>query len=168
MKIEKITLCNLTSIEGEQTIDFTEEPLRSAGLFAITGDMGAGKSTILDAICLALYNKAPRFDNVERIPTDDIKLATEKAQQVQAGNTASILRRGQKQGGATIVFETQAGERYEAQWSVRVTRGGNYSSPERVLTQLSPDQHKVDKADIQSTIDHAIGLNYEQFRRTVI
>ena len=168
MKIEKITLCNLTSIEGEQTIDFTEEPLRSAGLFAITGDMGAGKSTILDAICLALYNKAPRFDNVERIPTDDIKLATEKAQQVQAGNTASILRRGQKQGGATIVFETQAGERYEAQWSVRVTRGGNYSSPERVLTQLSPDQHKVDKADIQSTIDHAIGLNYEQFTRTVI
>ena len=77
MKIEKITLSNLTSIEGEQTIDFTEEPLRSAGLFAITGDMGSGKSTILDAICLALYNKAPRFDNVDRIPTDDLKLAKE-------------------------------------------------------------------------------------------
>ena len=72
MKIDKITLCNLTSIEGEQTIDFTEEPLRSAGLFAITGDVGSGKSTILDAICLALYNRAPRFDNVERIPADDL------------------------------------------------------------------------------------------------
>ena len=52
MKIEKITICNLTSIEGKQVIDFTQEPLRSAGLFAITGDTGAGKSTILDAVCL--------------------------------------------------------------------------------------------------------------------
>ena len=60
MKIEKIILRNLTSIEGEQTIDFTREPLRSAGLFAITGDTGAGKSTILDAVCLALYTPAPR------------------------------------------------------------------------------------------------------------
>ena len=60
MKIEKITICNLTSIEGKQVIDFTQEPLRSAGLFAITGDTGAGKSTILDAVCLALYNHAPR------------------------------------------------------------------------------------------------------------
>lgn len=168
MKIEKITLCNLTSIEGEQIIDFTEEPLRSAGLFAITGDMGSGKSTILDAICLALYNKAPRFDNAERIPTDDIKLASEKAQQVQASNAASILRRGQKQGSAAVVFTTSSGARYEAEWSVRITRGGNYSSPERSLTQLSPDHRKFDKAEIQSTIDQAVGLTYEQFTRTVI
>ena len=82
MKIDKITLCNLTSIEGEQTIDFTQEPLRSAGLFAITGDMGSGKSTILDAVCLALYNKAPRFENIERISQDDLRLAAEKQQQV--------------------------------------------------------------------------------------
>ena len=47
MKIDKVTLNNLTSFEGLQTIDFTTEPLRSAGLFAITGDTGAGKSTLL-------------------------------------------------------------------------------------------------------------------------
>ena len=168
MKIEKITLSNLTSIEGEQTIDFTEEPLRSAGLFAITGDMGSGKSTILDAICLALYNKAPRFDNVDRIPTDDLKLAVEKSQQVQANNSASILRRGQKQGGVSVTFTTPSGERYEATWLVRVTRSGNYSSPERSLECLAPHHQKYDKADIQPTLDKAIGLTYEQFTRTVI
>ena len=54
MNIERIVLCNLASIEGEQVIDFTQEPLRSASLFAITGDTGAGKSTLLDDICLAL------------------------------------------------------------------------------------------------------------------
>ena len=130
MKIEKIILNNLTSIEGEQIIDFTAEPLRSAGLFAITGDTGSGKSTILDAICLALYNKAPRFDNVERIPAGDLELVS-SAQQMQAGNVAGILRRGQKEGGATVVFATNDGERYEAEWSIRLTRNGNYKTPER-------------------------------------
>ncbi|MDO4952163.1 MAG: AAA family ATPase, partial [Bacteroidales bacterium] len=61
MRIDKIEICNIASIEGEQQIDFTQEPLKSAGLFAITGKTGAGKSTVLDAVCLALYNEAPRL-----------------------------------------------------------------------------------------------------------
>ena len=168
MKIEKIILRNLTSIEGEQTIDFTREPLRSAGLFAITGDTGAGKSTILDAVCLALYNKAPRFENTEKIPQEDLKLVTDKAQQVQAGNGAGILRRGQKQGGCTVVFTNPAGERFEAAWSVRVKRTGTYDTPERQLTQLAPQRRKVERTEIQQRIEQAVGLNYEQFTRTVI
>lgn len=168
MKIEKIVLNNLTSIEGEQTIDFTQEPLRSAGLFAITGNTGAGKSTILDAICLALYNKAPRFENIERIPQEDLDQATEKVQRVQASRTANILRRGQKEGGCTVVFSTSDGERYEATWSIRVTRGGNYSSPERSLRMLAPHKETVDRAEIDRRIEGAIGLTYAQFTRTVI
>ena len=54
MKILAIKGKNLASIEDTFVIDFTKEPLRSAGIFAITGPTGAGKSTILDAICLAL------------------------------------------------------------------------------------------------------------------
>ncbi len=168
MKIEKIVLNNLTSIEGEQTIDFTQEPLRSAGLFAITGNTGSGKSTILDAICLALYNKAPRFENIERIPQEDLDQATEKVQRVQASRTANILRRGQKEGGCTVVFSTSDGERYEATWSIRVTRGGNYSSPERSLCMLAPHKETVDRAEIDRRIEGAIGLTYAQFTRTVI
>ncbi len=169
MKIEKITLCNLTSIEGEQVIDFTEEPLRSAGLFAITGDTGAGKSTILDAICLALYNKAPRFDNIEQLSTEELKQATDKPQQQQAKNPCSILRRGQKQGYVSVVFTTTSGETYEAQWSVRIKRTGIYDTPERTLTQLRPNKERIaDKAQLQQRIEEAIGLSYEQFTRTVI
>lgn len=59
MKIIAIRLKNLTSIEGSVEIDFTVEPLSSAGIFAISGATGAGKSTLLDALCLALYDKAP-------------------------------------------------------------------------------------------------------------
>ena len=168
MKIEKITLNNLTSIEGEQTIDFTQEPLRSAGLFAITGDTGSGKSTILDAICLALYNKAPRFDNIERIPADDLNLVTDNAQRVQASRTVNILRRGRKSGGCTVVFSTNDGERYESSWSVSITRNGNYKTPERYLRQLAPHKEDIDKAYIDQRIEAAVGLTYDQFTRTVI
>lgn len=54
-------------------IDFESEPLRSADLFSIVGETGSGKSTILDAVCLALYGLAPRFygaDNFDYYHTE--------------------------------------------------------------------------------------------------
>ena len=47
MKIVAIRGKNLASLEGEFVIDFTVEPLCSAGIFAITGSTGAGKSTLI-------------------------------------------------------------------------------------------------------------------------
>jgi len=169
MKIEKITLCNLTSLEGEQTIDFTVEPLRSSGLFAITGDTGSGKSTILDAICLALYGSAPRLEGVEHIKKEELKATiADKAQQVAPDQPAGILRRGKTQGYSVVVFSTPQGERYEATWSIRVKRGGTYAAPERALRQLAPHTKRFDKAEIQNRITEAVGLSYEQFTRTAI
>ena len=55
MRVLAIRGRNLASLEGEFSIDFTEEPLASAGIFAISGPTGAGKSTLLDAMCLALF-----------------------------------------------------------------------------------------------------------------
>ncbi|MGV2334596.1 MAG UNVERIFIED_CONTAM: AAA family ATPase [Planctomycetaceae bacterium] len=52
MRILRITVENLASLNGRHTVDFTAEPLRSAGLFAIIGPTGSGKSTLLDAMCL--------------------------------------------------------------------------------------------------------------------
>ena len=60
MKILAIRGKNLAAL-GDFVLDFLQEPLASAGLFAITGATGAGKSTILDALCLALYNETPRL-----------------------------------------------------------------------------------------------------------
>ena len=54
MKILELRFKNLNSLYGEWVVDFTNPEYVSNGIFALTGSTGAGKSTILDAICLAL------------------------------------------------------------------------------------------------------------------
>ncbi len=168
MNIEKLVLRNLTSIEGEQIIDFTAEPLRSAGLFAITGDTGSGKSTLLDAVCLALYGKAPRYLEAESVRTEERKDNEEKALRLNPTDPAGILRRGCKEGGVTLTFATAAGERYEATWSIRVKRTGTYDRPECGLKRLAPSRERIDKNDIPQRIEEVVGLTYDQFTRTAI
>lgn len=94
MYIRKIIINNITSLKGEHVIDFTQEPLHSADLFAITGDTGAGKSTILDCICLALYNRAPRFALRERNSSSVAANAnTAQNNRLHGYDTRNVLRR---------------------------------------------------------------------------
>jgi len=64
MKILTLRFANLNSLQGEWQIDFTRPEYAADGVFAITGPTGSGKSTILDAICLALYGETPRLNKI--------------------------------------------------------------------------------------------------------
>lgn len=61
MKILNLKFSNLNSLYGNTEIDFTEKEYEYNGIYAIVGPTGAGKTTILDAICLALYRETPRL-----------------------------------------------------------------------------------------------------------
>lgn len=170
MKIEKITLSNLTSFEGTHTIDFTVEPLRSASLFAIAGDTGAGKSTLLDAICLALYNRAPRLDNADRLSTEQRRQDEGAPEKLALNDPRGLMRRGTKECFVAVEFSMPDGCKWEARWSCTMKRTGNYHKPERQLRQLSPRKQTIeaDKRDLQREINRIVGLDYEQFTRTVM
>ena len=62
MKVRKLTIQNINSIYGTWEIDFQHEAYLNTPLFAIVGKTGSGKSTILDAICFALYDQTDRMD----------------------------------------------------------------------------------------------------------
>lgn len=64
MKIKRLRIAGFGPYKTEQTIDF--ERFDADGIFLISGKTGAGKSSILDAICFALYNKIPRFEGTEQ------------------------------------------------------------------------------------------------------
>ena len=66
MRILYIRFKNLNSLVGEWEIDLSHPAFTSNGIFAITGPTGAGKTTILDAICLALYGRTPRLSKITK------------------------------------------------------------------------------------------------------
>jgi exonuclease SbcC len=64
MKIKTLALAGFGPYLGEQRVDF--EDFDDDGIFLITGKTGAGKSSILDAICYALYGSIPRYEGSQQ------------------------------------------------------------------------------------------------------
>jgi DNA repair protein SbcC/Rad50 len=169
MKILAIRGKNLASIEGEFEIDFTREPLLSAGIFAITGPTGSGKSTILDALCLALFARSPRQAAGRE---QGVELRDGEAGKISPNDPRAILRKGTAEGYAEVVFAGVDGNAYHSTWSVRRSRNrasGNlqdYSLQLRNLTSGAVFGEK--KTETLREIEKLIGLSYDQFTRSVL
>lgn len=168
MKILAIRLKNLTSIEGTVEVDFTAEPLHSAGIFAISGPTGAGKSTLLDALCLALYDKAPRFAT----SVESVNLADVGDNQINQSDVRNLLRRGTSDGYAEVDFLGIDGRRYRSRWSVRRTRNkisGSLQPQTLEVRELDTEKEfQGTKKELLSQLVELVGLTYEQFTRTVL
>ena len=169
MRILAIRGENLASLGQPFSIDFDAEPLASTGLFAITGETGSGKSTILDALCLALYGAYPRFMHSQQDALPDPSGA-----KVSISDGSTILRRGAGSGYAEVEFIGQDNQRYRARWEARRAR----KKPDGAIRSALRTLHVVhgstltlvasSKTEVQRAVEAQTGLTFDQFCRTVL
>ena len=153
MKIFKISFKNINNLKGENSISFDEEPLSSAGIFAITGPTGSGKSTILDVITLALFNKIPRFKG------SISKNAIEGMGSVITHHTTDAYAR--------IEYEIK-GERYTSEWITKNTKAGKLVDYEMFIYDASGKPLDLKKSEVPAHNETIIGLKYDQFVKSII
>lgn len=134
----------------EMFVDFEE--LEKKGLFLICGETGAGKTTILDAICYALYGKSSgglRGD----LSVMRCKLADAKEETV-----------------VEFTFDAD-GKRYRF---VRTLRYGRKNLIDEHNCMVLKDDEFVPifenpkQTNVNKKAEEIIGLNYEQFRQVII
>ena len=165
MKLQKLTIHNIASIE-DATIDFEAQPLASSEVFLITGKTGSGKSTILDAICLALFADTPRLDGTKMqgdTKDGDIDVTIKDPRQLMRRNTGEAF--------VSLTFTGSNGIHYEAKWSVARARNkvtGNIQKKSWQLTNLDTNFTYTKDKEVSAEIQAAIGLDFSQFCRTTL
>ena len=172
MKLIKLEILNLASLDktGGETIDFEHGALGQSNIFSIVGPTGSGKSTILDAICLALYNRAPRYPRKKGDRNQNIEIygaeQEDERNRLAPTDARNILTRGKKAGYSKLTFLANNGKVYRAEWHVRFQRV-KYDNVETHLYVLTTKDEKGEEATWEE-LPQIIGLDYEQFLRTVL
>lgn len=160
MKLIRLKIKNIASIE-EAEICFNEGILSTASRFLICGDMGTGKSTILDSICLALYNSTPRLSQA----SDDKR--NYGCDNVTAQDPRNLLRHGTKEGSVELDFEGSDGKIYKAMWAC--TRKKDHTLNKSTHTLTCGTETFGNKKEIAKRIQEtAVGLDFQQFCRTTL
>ncbi|MGI5878999.1 MAG: AAA family ATPase [Syntrophomonadaceae bacterium] len=152
MKIHQIRFQNLNSLIGEWSIDLSHPAYLSDGIFAITGPTGAGKTSILDAICLALYGRTPRLASINS-----------NSNEIMSRHTGSCY--------AEITFETREGQ-YRCHWSQQRARkkpDGNLQAHKHEIVDARTGQVLENKIrDVAARVEEITGMNFNQFTRAML
>ena len=152
MKVLELRFKNLNSLYGEWTIDFTNPEYTSNGIFALTGPTGAGKSTILDAICLSLYGATPRLGKI-----------TKKGNEIMSRQTGECY--------AEVVFESQDG-RFLCHWEQRRARkkaDGNLQDQEHQIADAETGKLIENKKSLVSrVVEEKTGMDFDRFTRSIL
>lgn len=151
MKILSVRFANLNSLRGEHLIRFDESPFTDTGLFAITGQTGAGKSTILDAITVALYGRVSRY-------------GSDTPNEIMSRQTGECF--------SEVEFQVQ-NTVYRSKWSLRRARNkasGTLQPSEMELHNVTEDKiiEGDKKTEVVKHIEAITGLDFQRFTRSVL
>ncbi len=151
MKPLLLEIDGLGSFDSLEKIDF--ELLTSSGLFGIFGKTGAGKSTILDSLTLALYNNVDRY-----IGDQKSEMVNINRKDCYVGLTFSVKSKGED----TI---------YKVERSFRIDPHGKLMIKKHILSVKNGDIYEpiADGATIvNNKLLEIISLTYEDFTKAVI
>ena len=152
MKILELRFKNLNSLSGEWLIDFTNPEYISNGIFAIIGPTGAGKSTILDAICLALYGRTPRLKGI-----------SQSANEIMSRQTGECF--------SEVTFETHAGK-FRCHWSqhrARKKSKGKLADSKHEISDLASGKIlESKKRKVAIVIEEKTGMDFDRFTRSIL
>ena len=147
MKLLNLKFKNINSLSGSWEIDFAKPEFTVNGIFAITGKTGAGKSSILDAITLALYGKTPRVNIT--------------------GQNNDVMTRGASDCYAEIMFEI-GGKKWKSAWKQERTRTGTLKPVNRLIADET-NKILADKvSNCDSKIVEILGLTFQQFTKVIM
>ncbi len=157
MKILRVSLTNVNSLAGTWTIDFDSPEFRSEA-FVVSGPTGSGKTSILDAIALALYGMTARQGNGFS--------KTENA--VMTEGTGECI--------AEADFIGVDGLRYRARWEQHRARNAADGALQKITRKLfridanggSTEVKAKDATEAARMTVDAAGLTFEQFVRSVV
>ncbi|MFC4778532.1 AAA family ATPase, partial [Paenibacillus sp. GCM10023252] len=150
MRPIKLKLSGLQSYREQQEVDF--EQLTEAGVFGIFGPTGSGKSSLLDAITLALYGKVERA----------------------AGGTQGIMNQSEKTLAVSFTFELHAGDdrkRFRVERQFKRSGDVTVSNTVSRFIEITDGGEVVlaDKlSDVTRCVEQQIGLGMQDFTRAVV
>ena len=176
MKILRVAGTNLASLR-EFDIDFRKLTGGKNEVFAIIGDTGAGKSTILDAICLGLYGKTPRLSKITTIKGNKSgkTISLDDDATFDLNSPLNIMTRGKTSCSATVEFIGRDGRTYRSAFAITKKTKKFYGSLTISLidndvaasTSLI-DETGTDTRDFTSRIVRYTGLTWDQFQKVII
>ena len=147
-----LTLTAFGAYAGSQTVDF--EAAGAGGLFLITGDTGAGKTTLFDGVCYALFGKLTgrvRSEKMIRSDYADDTLETSaqlvflhRGERWRITRRPAQTRRKKRGEGTTEVPATALLERLEGENPVPVAEG---------------------KESVDAAVEELLGIQVDQFRQ---
>lgn len=152
MKLISLRFKNLNSLTNEWRIDFTAPEFAIEGIFAITGPTGAGKSTILDAICLAIYGRTPR-----------LKIISKTTNEIMSRQTGECY--------SEAVFETDSG-RYCCHFSQRRARnksdGRLQDARHEISDAVTGKILESKKSLVGKHVEKICGMDFDRFTRSMM
>ena len=172
MKFIELEIKNIASI-GYAKISFDEAPLCNEPLFLICGPTGSGKSTILDAVCLALYGTAPRLDGYGNESFEDKKLNVFGSDDaaVKISSPYQMVRRNTGEAFARLTFIGNDDKLYTASW--HAMRGTKKRLDVKLKAEQSLYCHDTGTTISKKAVDavvspSVIGLKFDEFCRTTL